>query len=127
MEHQDSEFFWDFMQLARNSGNLIGPHLMEEAIQENIQTLSNNEVCPAPTKIHQVQCGLYHILPLRFSAQGSGTAWPAITRDTVYAHLDANFPESRHVEHQAVSAGVLSHWPREGCILKQLGTPESTN
>lgn len=26
--------------------------------------------------------------------KGSGTAWPAITRDTVYAHLDANFPDN---------------------------------
>ena len=26
--------------------------------------------------------------------QGSGTAWPAITRDTVYSHLDATFPAS---------------------------------
>ncbi|CAL1136054.1 unnamed protein product [Cladocopium goreaui] len=26
--------------------------------------------------------------------KGSGTAWPAITRDTVYSHLDANFPDN---------------------------------
>eukprot|EP00438_Fugacium_kawagutii_P015764 Skav233453 [mRNA] locus=scaffold1486:443846:457009:- [translate_table: standard] len=27
--------------------------------------------------------------------KGSGTAWPTITRDTVYAHLDATFPDTQ--------------------------------
>ena len=116
------------MQLARNSGNLIGPHLMEEAIQENIQkhcqTMKFAQHQQKSIKSSVVYTTFYHS---DSAHQGSGTAWPAITRDTVYAHLDANFPESRQVEYQAVSAGVLSHWPREGCILKQLGTPESIN